>query len=109
MAVGMAELLRILPEDPPQQKRIMAAYQKMMAALLTHQNDSGMWRQLVDDKESWEETSGTAMFTYAFITGVKKGWLDKKTYAPAARKGWLATTKDLQLKKVREVSLYRIL
>ena len=23
------------------------------------------------------------------ITGVKNGWLDAKTYAPAARKGWL--------------------
>ena len=95
MAAGMAELLRILPENHPQQKRIMAAYQKMMATLLAHQNDNGMWRQLVDDKESWEETSGTAMFTYAFITGVKKGWLDKKTYAPAARKGWLALTKHI--------------
>ena len=29
------------------------------------------------------------MFTFAMITGVKKGWLDKKTYGEAARKGWL--------------------
>ena len=29
------------------------------------------------------------MFTFAMITGVKNGWLDKKTYVPAARKGWL--------------------
>jgi len=61
-----------------------------MAALLRHQAPSGMWRQLIDDPESWPETSGTAMFTYAFITGVKEGWLDAKTYGPAARKAWLA-------------------
>ena len=30
------------------------------------------------------------MFTYAFIRGVKEGWLPTKTYAPAARKAWLA-------------------
>ena len=30
------------------------------------------------------------MFTYALITGVKNGWLNKKTYGAAARKGWLA-------------------
>jgi rhamnogalacturonyl hydrolase YesR len=30
------------------------------------------------------------MFTYAFITGVKEGWLDAATYGPAARKAWLA-------------------
>lgn len=30
------------------------------------------------------------MFTYAFINGVKNGWLDAKVYGPAARKAWLA-------------------
>jgi rhamnogalacturonyl hydrolase YesR len=30
------------------------------------------------------------MFTFAFITGVKEGWLDAATYGPAAKKGWLA-------------------
>lgn len=46
--------------------------------------------QIIDDPEAWKETSGTAMFTYAFITGVKNGWLDKKKYGTAARKGLLA-------------------
>jgi unsaturated rhamnogalacturonyl hydrolase len=90
MAVGMAEILRILPEDNPDRPRIMDGYRKMMAALLEHQEDDGMWRQIIDDPESWKETSGTAMFTYSFITGVKNGWLDEMTYGAAARKGWLA-------------------
>jgi rhamnogalacturonyl hydrolase YesR len=49
-----------------------------------------MWHQLIDDPASWPETSCTGMFTFAFITGVKNGWLDAATYGPAARKGWLA-------------------
>ena len=49
-----------------------------------------MWHQLIDHPESYKETSCTAMFTYAFITGVKKGWLADPAYATAARKGWLA-------------------
>jgi rhamnogalacturonyl hydrolase YesR len=48
-----------------------------------------MWHQLIDDPASWPETSCTGMFTFAFITGVKEGWLDAGTYGPAARKGWL--------------------
>ena len=32
----------------------------------------------------------SAMFTFAFIMGVKNGWLDADEYAPAARKAWLA-------------------
>ena len=90
MAVGMAEILRILPKDNPNSTRIMEGYHKMMAALLKYQEKDGMWRQIIDDPAAWKETSSTAMFTYAMITGVKKGWLDKKAYGTAARKGWLA-------------------
>jgi hypothetical protein len=68
MAVGMAELLRILPETNPDYAEIMAAYLKMMKTLKETQNEKGMWRQLVDDPELWEETSGSAMFTYAIKT-----------------------------------------
>jgi len=90
VAVGMAELLRELPAAHKLRKPILASYRKMMATLLVHQAQSGMWRQLIDHPESWEESSSTAMFTYAFVTGVKNGWLDEATYGPAARKAWIA-------------------
>jgi len=89
MAVGMSELLSSLPKNNPNYTRIMSGYKLMMASLLKHQAEDGMWHQLIDDPTSWAETSCTGMFTFAFITGVKNGWLDKKTYAPAARKAWL--------------------
>ena len=95
MAAGMAELLRSLPEDHPNRTRIMAGYQKMMATLLRYQDENGMWRQLIDRPESWPETSCTGMFTFALVSGVKQGWLDAKTYAPAARKGWLGVIQYL--------------
>ncbi|MEO7100115.1 MAG: glycoside hydrolase family 88 protein [Luteolibacter sp.] len=90
MASGSAELLRSLPADHPHRARILAGYQKLMAALLTYQMETGMWRQLIDKPDAWPESSGTAMFTFAMVTGVKNGWLDEKTYGPAARKAWLA-------------------
>jgi rhamnogalacturonyl hydrolase YesR len=90
VAVGMTEMLRDLPAKHPQRKTILAAYRKMMATLLTHQADTGMWRQLIDNPQSWPETSSTAMFTYAFVSGVKNGWLAEDTYGPAARKSWIA-------------------
>lgn len=92
MAVGMAELLRILPEDNPDRKAIMQGYLKMMVRLKEMQDQKGMWKQVVDDASMWEETSGTGMFAYAMIVGVKKGWLDKDEYGPAARKAWIALT-----------------
>jgi len=90
MAAGMAEILRSLPENHPDRSKIMTGYLKMMAALLKYQEPDGMWKQIIDDPAAWKETSGTAMFTYAMITGVRQGWLDKKIYGAAARKGWLA-------------------
>jgi len=90
MAAGSAELLRSLPSDHPGRMRLLEGYRKMMAALLANQSEDGMWRQLIDKPGSWPETSGTAMFTFAFVTGVKEGWLDAETYGPAARKAWLA-------------------
>ncbi|MDP4269295.1 MAG: glycoside hydrolase family 88 protein [Bacteroidota bacterium] len=90
LAAGMAELLRDLPKDNIYRPRIMDGYKKMMAALLKFQDSEGMWHQIITDPKAWKETSCTGMFTFAFITGVKNGWLDAKTYAPAARKAWIA-------------------
>ncbi|HKE97058.1 MAG TPA: glycoside hydrolase family 88 protein [Povalibacter sp.] len=90
VAAGMSELLSSLPESHAQRAQILAGYQRMMASLLKYQDRSGMWRQLIDRPESWPESSSTGMFTFAFVTGVKRGWLDRETYGPAARKAWLA-------------------
>jgi unsaturated rhamnogalacturonyl hydrolase len=103
-AAGMAELLRSLPKNHPKRARILEGYRKMMASLLKYQGEDGLWKQLVDKPESWSETSGTGMFAFAMVTGVKHGWLDKKTYGPAARKAWLGLVKYIDDKaNVREV------
>lgn len=90
VAAGMTEMLRDLPAKHPLRKPILASYRKMMATLLSTQAPGGMWRQLIDHPESWEESSSSAMFTYAFVSGVKNGWLAEETYGPAARKAWIA-------------------
>jgi len=95
MAAGMTELLRSLPEQNADRKRILKAYRTMMKNLKKYQSAEGMWNQLVDDPQSWAESSCTAMFTYAMVTGVKKGWLTKKQYLPVARKAWEALVKRI--------------
>lgn len=90
MAAGMAELLKALPEKSSYRSRIMEGYKKMVESLKRYQGKDGMWNQLVDHPDCWPETSGSAMFTYAIITGVKHGWLDRNVYAPIARRAWLA-------------------
>ncbi|MGC3957788.1 MAG: glycoside hydrolase family 88 protein [Verrucomicrobiota bacterium] len=104
MAAGMTELLRALPVDHPHRPTVLAAYRKMMATLLEYQGSDGLWRQLIDRTEAWPETSGSGMFTFAMVTGVKNGWLDKVTFGPAARKGWLGLINCLDdMANIRDV------
>jgi Raf kinase inhibitor-like YbhB/YbcL family protein len=88
VASALTEVLKSLPQDHPKRKQIMAGYLKMMTALLKYQADNGMWRQLIDYPDAWTESSCTAMFTYAMITGVEHGWLESKEYQPAVQKAW---------------------
>ncbi|HEY5381277.1 MAG TPA: glycoside hydrolase family 88 protein [Acidobacteriaceae bacterium] len=89
-AAGMTEILRDLPHDHKQRARIERGYQTMMAALLRYQGRPGAWRQLLDREEAWPETSGTGMFSFALISGVRTGLLDLATYGAAARQAWIA-------------------
>ena len=91
MAAGMALVLDRVPADSPYRARILEGYHAMMASLLRYQRSDGLWSQLVDrpdDPRNWAETSCTAMFAYAFVTGVERGWLDARTYGPAARRAY---------------------
>lgn len=95
MAAAMPMILKYLPDDSPQREPILSAYRKTMATLLAHQRASGLWGQIVDDGSSWEETSGSAMFAYAFNEGAKHGWIDRATYSAAARKAYDALVAKL--------------
>ncbi|HIZ91894.1 MAG TPA: glycoside hydrolase family 88 protein [Candidatus Bacteroides merdavium] len=90
MAVGMTELLLNLPESDTNYQRIYKGYRLMMESLKKYVNQDGVWNQLIDVKDCWTETSGSAMFTYAMIIGVKNGWLDADEYGPIIRRAWMS-------------------
>jgi rhamnogalacturonyl hydrolase YesR len=89
VAAGMSELLTDLPKNHPKRERILQGYHAMMASLLKYQDADGVWHQVIDHPESYQESSATAMFAFAMITGAKQGWLKDKAYAQSARKAWL--------------------
>jgi len=92
VAAGLAELLSELDPGHPSHARILAGYHQMMEALLAHQTEEGLWRQIIDDEEAWIETSGSAMFAFAMATGVQHRWLESRLYGPAVQKAWIALT-----------------
>jgi rhamnogalacturonyl hydrolase YesR len=106
VAAGMTELLMELPAEHPKRARIFNGYKQMMATLLRLQSKEGLWRQLLDRPESWLETSGSGMFAFAMVSGVKRGWLDARAYGPAARKAWLGLVRHVQPDgRIREVCI----
>jgi rhamnogalacturonyl hydrolase YesR len=90
VAAGLAEILSLLPETNPHYPAILSALRKMAEALRIHQAPNGMWRQLIDHEEAWEESSCTAMFGYALCLGLSHGLLPRDAYAPVVRKAWIA-------------------
>ena len=90
VAGGLSLVMTHLPVTNPDYPTVQEGYLKMMNALLRTQRADGLWGQLVDDPASWTETSGSAMFTFGFVTGVKRGVLDADRFGPAARKAYLA-------------------
>lgn len=95
VAAGFAELLSELPETNLHYQSILEGYKKMMRSLLKYQTPNGLWRQLIDNHDAWEETSSTAMFGYAMTLGVKSGILTDKAYRQACQNAWLGLTNYL--------------
>lgn len=90
-AAGMAEMMRDLPQDHPHYAAIEQGYINMMNGLLPFQLENGLWSQVINlpnDPKNWAESSGTAMFTYAMIAGVKRGILDADIYVPVIERAW---------------------
>jgi rhamnogalacturonyl hydrolase YesR len=89
-----SEILLHLPEDHPDYRTILKIFRNHMKALAACQDPSGMWHQVLDHPETYEETSCTAMFTLGMARGVRMGWL-KKSYRDGALKGWKALQKKI--------------
>ncbi len=89
--VATAEILSELPEKHPLREKLLDVYRRHAAGVIKVQAPSGMWRQVLDHEELWEETSCTAMFAYAIARGVNRGWLPAEDMA-VARKAFAGLT-----------------
>lgn len=91
---SMTELLEVLPEDHPKRNDLIEFLNTLCEGYLALQDEDGMWHQVLNDWESYPETSCTSMFIYAFSRGVRFGWLkNPEKYVKAAYKAWTAISK----------------
>ena len=88
-ALGLSELLAVLPPDHPDRAAVLDIHRRHLAAMRAHQAPDGMWRQIVDVPGSYRETSVTAMTLTAMARGLRLGWLDE-SYRPVVDRAWRA-------------------
>ncbi|HWZ14735.1 MAG TPA: glycoside hydrolase family 88 protein [Mucilaginibacter sp.] len=90
------EVLMNLPENHPKRKEIMSYYRKHVDALVKLQNlQTGFWYNVLNRPDSYQELSGTAIFTMAIARGINNGWLERSKYTKTALLGWKAVVSSV--------------
>ena len=90
--MATVELLNVLPKDHPDRPFLISVLNEHATALRRLQAPSGLWHQLLDRPDSFEETSSSGMYVFAMARAVNFGWLSRSTYAPVILRGWNGLT-----------------
>ena len=73
--MAQADLLSRMPKNHPMRNAVIKNFQQQASGVARYQGKSGLWHQLLDKEDSYDEITGTAMFVFGIARGVKEGWL----------------------------------
>lgn len=85
--MAQVHLLDYLPSDHPLRFKIIENLRRQITGVAKYQSEHGLWHQVLDRSDSYEETSVSAMFVYCIAHAVNQGWIDPR-YASIATAGW---------------------
>lgn len=85
VTVTLVETLSAMPENDPLRPQLIKILSEQVAGLKKCQAPDGMWRQVLDHPELWEETSCSAMFAYGIARAANRGWIDASNLEMARR------------------------
>ena len=91
--VALTELLEVLPTEHKSYDAVLSFYKEFCEGILKLQDENGMWHQVLTHKDSYCETSCTAMFSYGFARGFLRGRLDSR-FKEAAQKGFAGICRE---------------
>jgi unsaturated rhamnogalacturonyl hydrolase len=94
VTVALVETLSVMEDNDPLRPKLIEILNQQIEGLKKVQAPDGMWRQVLDKPELWEETSCTAMFTYGIARAVNRGWIDASNMA-VARKAFAGIAKNV--------------
>ncbi len=89
ITISLADLIEAMPADHPDRVELIEMLEKQIVGASRWQNANGMWNQLLDKSDSYDESSITAMYIYGIAKAINNGWIDP-SYGSIARAGWKA-------------------
>jgi rhamnogalacturonyl hydrolase YesR len=81
--VANTEVLSVMPLDDTNRLPMLDILRRQIEGIKPLQAPDGLWRQVLDNTNLWEETSCTAMFAYSIARAVNRGWIDPSNMAIA--------------------------
>ncbi|WDQ33939.1 glycoside hydrolase family 88 protein [Paenibacillus marchantiae] len=91
---SLSEVLEALPTEHPERPTLIAFFNELCEGYAALQGEGGLWHQVLNDSETYQEASCTAMFAYGFARGVRFGWLyQPERYIEAAERAWNGLTR----------------
>lgn len=88
--MAMVEVLEVLPKDHKGYKAVLDQLRAHIEGLAKYQTKDGFWHQLIDRNDTYQETSATAIYTYAIARAVNRGYVDAAMFGPMANLAWNA-------------------
>jgi len=93
-ALGFAEAMTYLPTNHASRSKLMHTHLRHLEGLATHQDDSGMWRQVIDTPDTYLEHSATSMIGYSIARGLRHKWLSN-AWRPTVERAWDAVSRRI--------------
>ena len=94
--MAKTDALLVLDKSTKEYDALLKAFQVHARGLLKLQSTEGRWHQVLDNSETYLETSCSAMFIRAFAEGLRNGWLPRDEFAAATFRGWGAVTRQIR-------------
>lgn len=85
VTIAIPELLQMIHCDEAVKEQLVQVLLKQVESLVKYQDESGMWHTLIDDPDSYVESSATCGFGYGILKAVHTGLIDPQ-YALVAQK-----------------------
>ena len=76
--ITLSDVLEKLPHNIDGKSELLALYRTFAEGITAVQADDGLWHQVLNRKDSYKETSCSAMFMLGLCKGIINGWLPEK-------------------------------